>query len=49
MLEHERVRRNNWTSGRICKVCINLENFDNFDGNLIGADDEKTCPWIIQR
>lgn len=48
-LQHERVRHNNWISGRICKVCISFDNFDNFDGNLIGADEEKTCPWIIQR
>lgn len=44
---HERVRHNNQISENICKFCINFENIINFDGNLLNADEEKTCPWII--
>lgn len=41
---HERVRHNNHISGKSCKGCISFEDIGNFDGNLVGADEEKT--WI---
>lgn len=46
---NERVRHNDQFSGKICKVCINFENIDNFDGNLKSADEQKTCSWILDR